>query len=121
MEFVAQGIAAGLEVDWEQQAESPPGGFPLSASLYDLASKALPIARDPAEVAAEFLPSALRVVSRRTPPGRDALDAIAEDDEAKRFRLVAMVQAEAEGALPAGYEAQHRWIGDLGYRRETVS
>ena len=78
VELVAQGIGAGLEADWAERAESPPGGFPLSASLYDLASKALPIARDPAEVAAEFLPSALRVVSRRTPPGRDALDAIAQ-------------------------------------------
>lgn len=52
---------------------------------------------------------------------QDALDAIAEDDEAKRFRLADMVRAEADGALPGGYEAQRRWIGELRYREETVS
>ncbi len=52
---------------------------------------------------------------------QDALEVIAEDDEAKRFRLADMVRAEAEGALPAGYGDQRRWIGDLPYRREAVS
>jgi len=52
---------------------------------------------------------------------QDALDAIAEDDEAKRFRLADMVQAETEGLLPAGYDAQRRWIGALPYGREAAS
>jgi epoxyqueuosine reductase QueG len=43
----------------------------------------------------------------------DALDAMPEDSEAKRFRLVDMVAAEAEGQLPDDYLQQRRWIGTL--------
>jgi len=43
----------------------------------------------------------------------DALDAMPEDNEAKRLRLVDMVAAEADGRLPADYLAHQRWIGRL--------
>jgi epoxyqueuosine reductase len=43
----------------------------------------------------------------------DALDAMPEDNEAKRLRLVDMVTAEADGRLPKDYLAQQRWIGRL--------
>jgi epoxyqueuosine reductase len=43
----------------------------------------------------------------------DALDAMPEDTEAKRLRLVDMVAAEADGRLPDDYLVQQRWIGRL--------
>jgi epoxyqueuosine reductase len=43
----------------------------------------------------------------------DALDDMPEDTEAKRLRLVDMVNAEAGGRLPADYIDQQRWIGKL--------
>ena len=43
----------------------------------------------------------------------DALDAMPEDNEAKRLRLVDMVAVEADGRLPKDYLAQQRWIGRL--------
>lgn len=43
----------------------------------------------------------------------DALDEIAECNEAKTARLSEMCAAEADGALPASYEQQRRWIGRL--------
>lgn len=52
---------------------------------------------------------------------QDALEEIAEDDEAKRLRLAEMVVAEADGRLPDGYEAQQRWVGGLRYLEEKVS
>ena len=43
----------------------------------------------------------------------DALDAMPEDTEAKRMRLVDMITAEAEGRLPDEYVDQQRWIGHI--------
>jgi epoxyqueuosine reductase len=43
----------------------------------------------------------------------DALDDMPEDSEAKRLRLVDMVNAEADGRLPDDYIDQQRWIGEL--------
>jgi len=43
----------------------------------------------------------------------DALEAMPEDNEAKRLRLVDMVAAEADGRWPDDYLAQQRWIGRL--------
>jgi epoxyqueuosine reductase len=43
----------------------------------------------------------------------DALEAMPEDTEAKRLRLVDMVTAEAEGRLPSDYVDQQRWIGHI--------
>jgi epoxyqueuosine reductase len=43
----------------------------------------------------------------------DALDDMPEDTEAKRLRLVDMVNAEGEGRLPDDYIDQQRWIGKL--------
>ena len=43
----------------------------------------------------------------------DALEAMPEDTEAKRLRLVDMVTAEAEGRLPDDYVDQQRWIGHI--------
>jgi epoxyqueuosine reductase QueG len=42
-----------------------------------------------------------------------ALDAMPEDTEAKKFRLVDMINAEREGRLPQDYDSQKRWIGRL--------
>lgn len=42
-----------------------------------------------------------------------ALDAMPEDSEAKKFRLVDMINAEREGQLPQEYDGQKRWIGRL--------
>jgi ferredoxin len=44
---------------------------------------------------------------------KDAMEAAAEATPARDARLQAMVAAEAAGDLPAAYEAQRRWIGDL--------
>jgi epoxyqueuosine reductase len=43
----------------------------------------------------------------------DALDDMPEDTEAKRLRLVDMVNAESDGRLPDAYIDQQRWIGEL--------
>ena len=43
----------------------------------------------------------------------DALDDIPEDTEAKRLRLVDMVNAEADRRLPDDYIGHQRWIGEL--------
>jgi ferredoxin len=43
----------------------------------------------------------------------DALEDLPEDSEAKRLRLVDMVNAEADGRLPDDYIDQQRWIGKL--------
>ena len=45
----------------------------------------------------------------------DALDGIAEDTADKRARLAKMADAERQGSLPDGYEAQKRWIGTPDY------
>jgi len=42
---------------------------------------------------------------------KDALDEIPEDTDDKRARLKAMVEAEADGSMPANHDAQARWIG----------
>jgi anion-transporting ArsA/GET3 family ATPase len=50
----------------------------------------------------------------------DALDAIAEDTQAKQLRLVDMVRAQERNDLPQQYERQERWIGTLpGLKQET--
>jgi epoxyqueuosine reductase QueG len=43
----------------------------------------------------------------------DALEAMPEDNEAKRLRLVDMIAAEADGRVPDDYIQQQRWIGRL--------
>ena len=43
----------------------------------------------------------------------DALDDMPEDTEAKRLRLVDMVNAESDGRLPDDYIDQQRCIGEL--------
>jgi hypothetical protein len=43
----------------------------------------------------------------------DALDAMPEDTQAKRMRLVDMITAEAEGHLPDEHTDQQRWIGHI--------
>ena len=43
----------------------------------------------------------------------DALDDMPEDRDAKRLRLVDMVNAESDGCLPDAYIDQQRWIGEL--------
>ena len=48
----------------------------------------------------------------------DALETLPESSDAKQARLSAMAKAEAEGRLPADYEAQVRWIGRLSYLDE---
>ena len=45
---------------------------------------------------------------------KDALDAIPEDNDAKRARRAALAAAEAKGELPPAYRDQARWIGKLG-------
>ncbi len=47
---------------------------------------------------------------------KDALDHIPEHTPVKQARLDAMVEAEGRDELPAAYEAQRRWIGELPYR-----
>jgi epoxyqueuosine reductase len=42
-----------------------------------------------------------------------ALDAMPEDTEAKKLRLVEMVDAERDARLPDDYDSQKRWIGRL--------
>jgi epoxyqueuosine reductase len=42
-----------------------------------------------------------------------ALDAMPEDTDAKRLRLVDMAAAERDGRLPEEFHAQQRWIGAL--------
>ncbi len=49
---------------------------------------------------------------------RDALESIPEDTPDKQARLAAMADAETTGALPKSYDAQSRWIGTLGYRKQ---
>ena len=44
---------------------------------------------------------------------KDALDEIPEKTPAKQARLEAMIEAEADGRLPAAYNSQARWIGRL--------
>lgn len=44
---------------------------------------------------------------------KDALEEIPEHTASKQARLDAMEEAERCGALPAVYEAQRRWIGEL--------
>ena len=43
----------------------------------------------------------------------DALDAIAEDTQAKQLRLVDMVRAQERNDLPEHYNRQERWIGTV--------
>jgi epoxyqueuosine reductase len=43
----------------------------------------------------------------------DALDAMPEDTEAKKLRLIDMVGAERDARLPDDYNGQKRWIGRL--------
>lgn len=47
---------------------------------------------------------------------KDALDAIPEDNEAKRLRRRAMAEAEASGDMPKAYDEQKRWIGKIGVK-----
>jgi hypothetical protein len=43
----------------------------------------------------------------------DAVDEIAEANDAKRARLAGMVGREAAGDLPQSYDEARRWIGAL--------
>jgi epoxyqueuosine reductase len=45
----------------------------------------------------------------------DALEVIPEDTPEKQARLTEMVNQEKAGALPAEFEAQKRWTGNLDY------